>query len=143
MALRNRIVLAVLVMGVGLSAAAAEAEPVAVVSSRSAVAALSPAQLADIYLGRSSRFPDGTPATPCDLVEGSPLRDAFYTKLTGKSAAQVKAHWAKIIFTGRGQPPRQVHDSDEAKRLVAANPGVVCYIDKTLVDRTVTVVLSP
>ena len=96
---------------------------VAVVSARSPVTSLSANQVADIFLGKSSRFPDGTPAVPIDLVEDSPMRDRFYAQYTGKSPAQVKAHWSKIIFTGRGQPPRTVSSANEAKRLVAENPS--------------------
>jgi hypothetical protein len=121
----------------------AAAEVAAIVSSKRTVAVtVTPAQLADIYLGRSSRFPDGSPATPCDLPEGSPTREEFYAKIVGKSAAQVKAHWAKLIFTGRGQPPRQVANSEEAKKLVTENPSIVCYIDHTAVDGSVTVLFT-
>src|SRR5581483_1193252 len=134
-----------LAFGLTLTLAAAPApaaELAAVVSAKAAVSPLTAAQLADIYFGRSNRFPDVTPAQPCDLAEGSPLRDEFYNRVTGKSAAQVKAYWSKMIFTGRGRPPREVASSQEAKRLVVENPGVVCYIDRGLVDSSVTVVLD-
>ena len=113
----------------------------AVVSAKLKIVSLTSDQLSDIYLGRSNRFPDGTLAIPCDLAEGSPLREAFYSKVLGKSQAQIKAHWSKIIFTGRGQPPRQVASSNEAKRLAADNPGVVCYIEADAVDPSVRAVL--
>src|SRR5690349_812988 len=88
---------------------------VAVVSAKSPVTALNADQVADIFLGKTSRFPDGSQAVPIDLGEDSPARDRFYAQYTGKSPAQVKAHWSKIIFTGRGQPPRQANSSVEAK----------------------------
>ncbi len=113
---------------------------VAVVSAKSPVTQLSPGQVADIFLGKSSRFPDGTQAMPIDLVEDSPVRDRFYSQYAGKSAAQVKAHWSKIIFTGRGQPPRQAASPVEAKKLVADNPNAIGYIDPSQVDGSVRVV---
>ena len=113
---------------------------VAVVSARSPVTQLSSAQVADIFLGKSNRFPDGTQAMPIDLGEDSPVRDRFYAQYTGKSAAQVKAHWSKIIFTGRGQPPRQASTPVEAKKLVADNPNAIGYIDPSQVDGSVRVV---
>ena len=115
---------------------------VAVVSARSPVTSLSANQVADIFLGKSSRFPDGTPAVPIDLVEESPMRDRFYAQYAGKSAAQVKAHWSKIIFTGRGQPPRQAASSGEAKKLIAENPNAIGYIDPSQVDGTVRVLAA-
>ena len=130
---------AVLLLLASLPAAALAEEVVAVVSAKSAVTALSANQVADIFLGRSTRFPDGTHAVPIDQNEDSPVRDRFYAQFTGKSAAQVKAHWSKIIFTGRGQPPRQVESGREMKRAVADNPNAIGYIDPRLVDSSVRV----
>lgn len=123
----------------GTRAAAAD-EVVAVVSAKSPVTSLNAAQIADIFLGKSSRFPDGTPAVPIDLPEESPVREKFYAEYTGKSPAQVKAYWSKIIFTGRGQPPKQVTTGAEAKKLVADNPNAIGYIDSKLVDSSVRVI---
>ncbi|WVV49116.1 phosphate ABC transporter substrate-binding protein [Pseudomonas sp. NA13] len=96
-------------------------------------------QVADIFLGKTSRFPDGGQATPIDLTEDSLTRDEFYTTFTGKSASQLKAHWSKIIFTGRGQPPQAVSSSAELKKRVAGNPGTIGYIDAREVDGSVRV----
>jgi ABC-type phosphate transport system substrate-binding protein len=115
---------------------------VPVVSAKSSVVSLSPNQVADIFLGKTSRFPDGTPATPIDLAEDAPERDRFYEHYAGKSAAQVKAHWSKIIFTGRGQPPRQVSTSRDVKKLLSENPNAIGYIDQSLVDSSVRVLAS-
>lgn len=142
MPLRTRIAIAFFALAAMYSCGGWAGEIAAVVSSKTPVPALTSAQLADIFLGRTNRFPDGTPAMPCDLAEGSALRDEFYSRVVGKSAAQVKAYWSKIIFTGRGRPPREVTTSAEAKKLVAENPGVICYIDRALVDATVHVVLA-
>ena len=126
----------------GLALQAQAQEVVAVVSSKSPVTALDSAQVADIFLGKTTRFPDGSPATPIDLNEESALRERFYTQYTGKSPAQVKAHWAKIIFTGRGQPPRQALSTAEAKKLIAENPNAIGYIDASQVDNSVRVLAS-
>jgi hypothetical protein len=50
---------------------------------------------------------------------------------------------SKIIFTGRGQPPKTVATSLEAKKLLVENPNTVGYIDQSLVDSSVRVVLAP
>jgi ABC-type phosphate transport system substrate-binding protein len=121
------------------AAAAAGAEVVVVVSGESDVTTLREQQITDIFLGRMHRLPDGKPVTPIDQAEGSQVRDEFYSSLTGRSPAQIKAHWAKIIFTGRGEPPRQVADSDAVKDLVAANPAAIGYIDSSSVDDTIRV----
>ncbi|MDZ7842536.1 MAG: phosphate ABC transporter substrate-binding protein [Gammaproteobacteria bacterium] len=115
-------------------AAAAAAEVVVVVSSQNPVEALSRAQLADIYLGRLHRFPNGDPVIPIDQKERSPAHDEFYSEYLGQSPAQVKQHWSKLIFTGRGQPPRSVSDDLAAAETVAGNPNAIGYLDAGLVD---------
>lgn len=134
---------AALALTLSLASGAAAADVVAIVSSKSALTTLSKAQLTDIFLGNSSRFPDGTAAIPIDQAEGSHARDEFYAKYASKSPAQVKAHWAKIIFTGRGQPPRNVATEDEIKKLIAANPQAVSYIERSAVDSTVKTLTEP
>lgn len=124
-----------------LLAGAASAEVVVVVSSRSALSALSQHQVADIFLGKTSRLPDGQMVLPVDQPEGSAVRRRFYLDLIGKSPSQLKAHWSKIIFTGKGQPPREVSGNDVVKKVVAGNPGVIGYIESTAVDSSVKPVL--
>jgi ABC-type phosphate transport system substrate-binding protein len=117
------------------------ADVVAVVSAKSTVTTLSRSQVTDIFLGRASRFPNGVQAVPIDQADGSIARDEFYAKLAGKTAAQLKAYWSKIIFTGRGQPPPVVTNSVELKKRLAANPAAIGYMEQDLVDDSVRVVL--
>jgi ABC-type phosphate transport system substrate-binding protein len=101
---------------------------------------VSKSQLADIFLGKTNRFPDGTQATPVDQAEGSAARDEFYDKIVGKTAAQIKAYWSKIIFTGRGQPPPTVSSASEMKKRVSENPAAIGYLDSSMVDDSLRVV---
>jgi ABC-type phosphate transport system substrate-binding protein len=142
MSLLNRIGLGVIGLALSLSGGTTMADVVAVVSSRSPLTALSKNQVVDIFLGRVSRFPDGEQALPIDQAEGSAAREEFYAKFAGKSAAQIKAHWAKIIFTGRGHPPEELSNSIEVKKLIIKNPRAIGYIEKNMVDGSVRVLLS-
>lgn len=124
-----------------LGAGTAAAEVVAVVSARSAVTELSRNQIADIFMGKLSRFPNGEPATPIDQSEGSAERDEFYERYAGRSAAQMKAHWAKIIFTGRGQPPATVDGGAAVKQRLATDPNAIGYIDAKRMDASVRAIV--
>ena|ERR1700722_1291222 len=127
-------------LAIGLGAASAMADTVAVVSSKSAIVTLSKTQLTDIFLGKTNRFPNGSAAVPIDQAEGSSARDEFYEQIAEKSAAQVKAYWSRVIFTGRGQPPKTVPDSIAMMKLIHANPSAIGYMDAKLVDDTLRVV---
>jgi ABC-type phosphate transport system substrate-binding protein len=140
MTLISRIGLVAIAIALGMSSAVAEADVVAVVSAKSPIAALDKSQVADIFLGKASRFPNGLQAVPIDQAEGSAVRDEFYGKVVGKTAAQIKAYWSKIIFTGRGQPPPSVSNSIEMKKRISENPAAIGYIDRSMVDDSVKVV---
>jgi ABC-type phosphate transport system substrate-binding protein len=131
---------AIVAFSLRLAVGPAAADVVAVVSSTSTVTTLSKAQVADIFLGKVSRFPNGSPAIAIDHVEGSAERDEFYVAYAGKSPAKIKAHWAKIIFTGRGQPPKALSSDGEIRKLTAANPQVISYVERSTVDSSVRVV---
>ena len=139
---RKHIGLTVIGLALSLATSAISADVVAVVSAKSMVTTLSKNQVADIFLGKTARFPNGSPAVPIDQAEASPVREAFYTQFTGRSAAQMKAHWSKIIFTGRGKPPKSVSNGMEARTLIAANPQAIGYIERATVDDSIKVLLQ-
>ncbi len=98
-------------------------------------------QVSDVFLGKITSFPDGSTAIPVDQPETSPLREAFYLKVTNKSAAQARAYWAKLYFTGRGVPPREGASSEDVKSIVNSTPGALGYIDSSSIDDSVRVIL--
>ncbi len=136
----SRIGSIIIALALALSSGQAAAEVVAVVSAKNPVTSLSKNYVADIFLGKTSKFPDGSRAVPLDQAEGSAARDAFYLQFTGKSPAQVKMYWSKMIFTGRGQPPHEVPNGVEMKKHLVENPDEIGYIERKLLDGTVKII---
>lgn len=134
--------IAFLAFGLSFTALPAFAEIVVIVSAKSAATALTEQQAADVFLGKSSALPGGGQAVPVDQSESSAVREQFYTKVAGKTGAQMKAYWSKLIFTGKGQAPKDAGDSAAVKALVAGNPNIIGYIDKSAADATVKVLLT-
>jgi ABC-type phosphate transport system substrate-binding protein len=120
----------------------ASAQVVAVVAANNPLSTLTERQIADIFLGKMTRFPDGRQVLPIDQVENSSARDEFYLKFADQTPAQIKAFWSKIIFTGRGQPPPKVSNAIEVKKFIAKHPDAIGYIEQNLVDYRVKVVLT-
>lgn len=118
------------------------AEIIVVVGIKSPLVTLSKNQVKDIFLGRLIALPNGSSAIPVDQPENNPLREEFYTKVTHQTAAQVKSHWAKLYFTGRGQPPKEAVNSHEIKRLLNAIPASIAYIERAALDGTVKVIFT-
>ena len=95
-----------------------------VVSSPSFSAdSLTSVQVKNIFLGKLTSLPDGTKVTVIEHKGGDAVKEEFYDKVVGKAPSQLKAYWAKIIFTGEGFPPK-AHSGDKAvKNHVAVTNG--------------------
>ncbi len=117
-------------------------ELLVVVGSNSTVHSLDKTQVRNIFLGKISSFPDGKVAIPVDQPESSPLREEFYLKVTNFSASEVKARWAQLAFTGRGEPPRVANGSKEIKKILNSTPGAIGYIERSDLDGTVKIVFT-
>jgi len=114
----------------------ASAEVVVIVNPKSAAAAMTAEQVADIYLGKD------TSLTPLDLPSSSASRGEFYKKVAGKDEAQVKAIWARLVFTGKTQPPKEAASSAEVVKQVASGEKAIGYVEKSAVDGSVKTVLT-
>lgn len=115
---------------------AAQAEIVVIVNPKSAAANMTAEQVANVYLGKDTSF------APVDLPESAAAREEFYKKVAGKDSAQVKAIWARLIFTGKVQPPKEVGNAGDAVKQVASNDKGIAYVEKSAVDASVKAVLT-
>lgn len=112
-----------------LSAQLAQADIAIIVHAENELDSLDKKELLDIYMGRSKSFDNKLRADPIDQPLESKLRESFYTRLTGKSLAQVNSYWAKLKFTGRHQPPRDDFESlSEVMQEVQDNPSAIAYV---------------
>lgn len=93
-------------------------------------------EVADLYLGRTRG------KTLLDQSESGDLYGAFYRQATGRSVAQVKSTWARLVFSGSAQLPEQLPNSAAVKQAVADNPSAIGYIEKSAVDGSVKVLLE-
>lgn len=125
-----------------LAAAGANAEVVVIVNPKNPAANLTAEQVAALYLGNASTFPDGGAAALADQPESAAVRGTFYEKATGRSAAQAKATWARLTFTGKGTPPKELKSDADVKAFVASDPKAIGYVDSSAVDGSVKAVLK-
>ena len=123
------------------TAAAVKAE-IAVVVNPANANAVSADELNRLFLGRTASFADGSKAMPLNQAEGQTARDEFDSKVLNRSASQLKAYWSKLVFTGKGTPPKELADDAAVKAAVAADPNAIGYISSANVDGSVKVVAS-
>ena len=110
---------------------------VAIIVHPSNNAALSKKDVQRIFLGKLKEFPGGGMAIPIDLPQKSEVRGELNALVINKDMRQIKSYWSRLIFTGKGLPPKQVSTIEEAKKIVARNPDAIAYISEAFLDETV------
>ena len=116
---------------------------VVVIANPTGPDSLSKSQVSKLYLGKSKKLPNGSRASVLEQAKGSAVRAAFHDAITGKSDAQLQAYWSRLIFTGKGKPPKTIGSSSLIKSQVASHANAIAYIDSSEVDDTVKVVFTP
>jgi hypothetical protein len=124
------LVLAALIGGAGHAA-------VVVIVSAKAGAPPALEVICQAYLGKTN-----LPAALNNLAGNSSLRDEFYSKACHKDPTQVRSIWSKLIFTGMATPPPELESDRDVKKMVAADPNRVGYIDNMNVDASVKIIAT-
>lgn len=133
--------LSILLAGfITLHSAAAFAEIAVVVGSGSSISATDANEIQRLYLGKSKTL-GGVDATPLNQSKGDTL-DAFNKAALNKSSSQIKAYWSKLVFTGKGTPPKEVGSDADVIAAVSSDTSAVGYIDASAVTGDVKVLLS-
>ena len=126
-----------------LPASNAAAEEIAViVNPANPIDSLEKSDVARLFLGRAQNFPGGGKASVVTSDEGTATRAAFEDKVLGRSESQMKAYWAKQMFSGQGSPPPTAGDDAAVKAKVAGDAEAVSYIPASMVDDSVKVVFK-
>ena len=107
----------------------ANAYGVTVIVHPSNSAALDKSSISRIFLGKAKSFPGGGQAVPINLADGSGGSNDFNDKVLNKSASQLKAYWSKLVFTGKGTPPKTVDSDAEMIALISANPNMIGFVE--------------
>lgn len=117
------------------------AETAVIVNPANSVA-LSESDLKRIFLGKMKKFPGADTVVVVNQPTGSDIKVSFDKALLGKSASQIKAYWAKLVFSGKGNAPQELSSDAEIIKLISENPAMIGYIDAASVTDGVKVVGS-
>jgi len=84
--------------------------------------------VADAFLKKTTRWPDGGLIRPVDLGPASGVRERFSEDVLGRSVAAVKSYWQQLVFSGRGLPPPELDGDDEVVSYVVSHAGAIGYV---------------
>ena len=120
----------------------ASAGVVVIGNSGLGVDSISKSEAADIFLGKMKKLPDGTQLTVIEHKDGDGAKEEFYDKVVGKTTSQLKAYWAKLVFTGEGVPPKEYGGDKAVLDHVSGTPGAIGYVSDGSMDKSVKVLFE-
>lgn len=114
---------------------------ISVIVSASGGKSLTEGQIAEIFSGASTTWPDGTKV---QIIEhgDAVLTQKFFAKVVKKPTALVRSQWTKLALSGQGAAPKKGMDAAAVKELVRKSPGAIAYIATSDVDDTVKEILK-
>lgn len=118
------------------------AEVAVIVNANDSNSVVSVKDVKSLFLGKSTSTSSGAEYEVRDLPQNSAVKEEFYQKAIKKDLRQLKAYWAKRIFTGKGKPPVIASNEDAAKKWVSEATGRMGYISTDAVDSSVKVLLT-
>ena len=118
----------VLVMLAALPARAGEEAFRVIVHRDNPIESITRAKLSAIYMKRTRSWGDGRGIVPIDQPVSSPVRERFSRSIHGKNVAYVTRYWQRLIFSGRGIPPRQLPNDAAVLELVKNSRDAVGYV---------------
>jgi len=95
-----------------------------------------------LFLKKNKNFKTGVKAEPLDQGNENEVRKIFYKKVVNKGPSQLTSYWSRMIFTGKGTPPKVVGNDENIINSVSKNVNAIGYIDSASVDKRVKVLLT-
>jgi ABC-type phosphate transport system substrate-binding protein len=103
---------------------------VVIVNKSVAVDSISAAELKDVYIGRTTYWPDGQSVKLAILDDQiTDKTDAALEEVSGMdSTSQFKTFWQRMVFSGRGQMPKEIGDTVSLVAYVASTKGAIAIV---------------
>jgi len=99
-----------------------------ITNAQAELSSLSRKQVMSLFLGRSRNFSNGQIAKAYDHQVDSDIRKRFFEELTGKAISDIDAYWARLRYSGRASPPKELDDVDAVLKEVMSNKHSIAYV---------------
>ncbi len=96
----------------------------------------------EIYLGSTTALGSSLYLEPLTQEDKNEITESFNTKIVKKSTMQMSAYWARIVFTGKGTPPKTLYDNEEVIAAVVTGNNTIGYVDTNELPADVKILLT-
>jgi len=95
-----------------------------------------------MFLGILTQFPEHGHVVVVEQPSSNPSMLLFHKNVVKKTPAKLRSHWNRLVLSGKGIKPKVLADGAAVKSWVASHAQAIGYIDESLVDDSVKVVLT-
>lgn len=92
------------------------------------VDSMSRTEICDLFLKKTTTWPEGSSVLPVDLTLDSAVRDAFSRTVLQRDPSAVKNYWLRQIYSGNAVPPREFNSARDVVAFVRLTPGAIGYV---------------
>lgn len=85
-------------------------------------------ELSDLFLKKTTRWPDGAAVHPVEPPERSMTRLHFLSGVMGKTAFALKVFWKRRVAEGHDAPPEELPSDADVVAYVRGTPGAIGYV---------------
>lgn len=129
MTIIKKVFLSVFILMTTLPALSADDRTIyVIVNQQSELSELDQKQVMSLFLGRARNFPNGLAAKAFDYEIDSSIREVFFETLTGKQLSDIDAYWARLSYSGRAFPPKNLKSINEILEEVGRNKNAISYV---------------
>lgn len=111
----------------GLSMGVAYADILIITNKDVPETRLTQKQIQEIFLGKRVQWKDNSKIRFVTIKE-SIIHGMFLKQYLKKSGSKWKAYWRRMVFTGRGVPPKVINTEAEIIAYVAKTKGAIGYV---------------
>ena len=102
-----------------------------VVNDSNPIASIQVEELSRIFLKQTAAWPGGLRAHPIDQTSKSECRQRFSLAVHKRDVNAIRAHWQRMVFSGRAVQPVEKETDAEVLDAVRSNAGAVGYVSSS------------
>lgn len=134
-----KIVILTLTLQLLLFSSVTYADDLVLITQRNSNISISSDHLKRLYFGKIASLPNGRKVTAVVYAKDEEQFQRFTKMFLGRTSQQLRAFWAKQLFTGKGNLPIRVNSLEEMLERVSSSDEYIGYIPIELLHESVEV----
>jgi len=96
----------------------------------------------NVFLGKAQSVDNSGTLLALDVEPSSAVRKTFTDKIVEKNDSELSKYWSRLVFTGKGTPPKKVGGDDAVIKMVSENKNALGCVDDSKGLGSVKVILK-